>query len=58
MMMNNMNNRFKTAMCKHYEQSTPFKTLSILTLLDGSCHMGTKCHFAHGKEELRAMNEV
>jgi len=43
-MMNNMNNRFKTAICKHFEQN-------------GTCHMGTKCHFAHGKEELRVMNE-
>lgn len=40
-MMNNMHNRFKTAMCKHFEQT-------------GQCHMGAKCHFAHGKEELRA----
>ena len=57
-MMNNMNNRFKTAICKHFEQSTPSKTPSMLTLLDGTCHMGAKCHFAHGKEELRGMSEV
>jgi len=53
-----MNNRFKTAICKHFEQSTPSKTPSMLTLLDGTCHMGAKCHFAHGKEELRGMSEV
>lgn len=39
-----MNSKFKTAICKHFTQT-------------GVCHMGPKCHFAHGKEELRDFND-
>jgi len=39
-----MNSKFKTAICKHFTQT-------------GQCHMGAKCHFAHGKEELRDFND-
>lgn len=34
------NNKYKTVICKHFEQS-------------GQCYLGDKCHFAHGSEELR-----
>jgi len=39
-MNNTTNHRYKTSMCRNFEQT-------------GNCPMGLKCHFAHGKEELR-----
>lgn len=39
-----INNRYKTMSCRHWEQT-------------GLCQMGARCHFAHGKEELRQMND-
>lgn len=35
-----LNTKFKTIMCKYHEQ-------------DKICPLGNKCHFAHGKLELR-----
>jgi hypothetical protein len=43
-MMGSVNNKYKTVMCKHFEQH-------------GYCHLGGKCHFAHGKEDLRSIND-
>ena len=40
-----MNQLFKTALCKHFEQQ-------------GRCNIGAKCHFAHGKHELRGKEDV
>jgi hypothetical protein len=39
-MIGNVNNKYKTALCNNFEQS-------------GECRLGDRCHFAHGKEELR-----
>lgn len=49
LMMNSMEQqkklkRYKTTLCHNYENT-------------GTCQMGDKCHFAHGKQELRKMNE-
>jgi len=38
------NIKYKTSMCKHYQQN-------------GTCNLGLKCHFAHGPEELRTLND-
>ena len=40
-----MNSLFKTSLCKHFEQT-------------GKCAIGNKCHFAHGKHELRSKDDV
>ena len=40
-----MNNLFKTQLCKHFMQTK-------------HCHVGNKCHFAHGEHELRKREEV
>jgi len=40
-----INNKYKTTMCKHFEQT-------------GYCPVGQKCHFAHGKAELRHISDV
>lgn len=42
--MINANNKYKTVMCKHFEQN-------------GQCYLGAKCHFAHGQEELRSPSD-
>jgi len=45
--MNNtssVNTKYKTAMCRHWEQT-------------GNCQLGPKCHFAHGKDDLRSMGD-
>jgi len=39
-MIGMINSKYKTTMCRHFEQT-------------GNCQLGTRCHFAHGKEELR-----
>jgi hypothetical protein len=39
-----INSKYKTTMCRHFEQS-------------GACQMGARCHFAHGKEELRKVSD-
>jgi len=39
-----VNTKYKTMMCRHYEQT-------------GTCQLGPKCHFAHGKEELRKITD-
>jgi len=39
-----VNPKYKTMMCRHYEQT-------------GTCQLGAKCHFAHGKEELRKITD-
>lgn len=39
------NNLYKTQLCKHYEQT-------------GICHVGARCHFAHGETELRKREDV
>jgi hypothetical protein len=39
----NQHNRYKTSMCRHFEQM-------------GTCHLGERCHFAHGFQELRTQN--
>lgn len=38
-----LNTKFKTSMCKNFEHS--------------QCHMGDRCHFAHGKGELRMVSD-
>lgn len=42
--MMNANNKYKTVICKHFEQS-------------GHCYLGDKCHFAHGQAELRKISD-
>jgi hypothetical protein len=39
-----VNTKYKTMMCRHFEQT-------------GNCQLGPKCHFAHGKEELRKITD-
>lgn len=39
------NNLYKTQICKHFMQSK-------------YCHVGAKCHFAHGEHELRKPEDV
>ena len=39
------NNLYKTQPCKHFMQTR-------------NCHVGSKCHFAHGEHELRKPNDV
>lgn len=41
----NINVKYKTSRCRHFEQH-------------GNCQMGDRCHFAHGDEELRSVNDV
>ncbi len=43
--MSQYNNLFKTSLCKHFE-------------ISGKCSIGNKCHFAHGKHELRTKDDV
>ena len=40
-----LNNLYKTALCKHYTQHK-------------HCVKGNGCHFAHGESELRRKDEV
>lgn len=42
--MMNLNNKYKTVICKHFQQT-------------GRCNLGQRCHFAHGPEELRNPND-
>ena len=37
--------KYKTAICRHYEQT-------------GTCQLGKMCNFAHGSDEKRNMNDV
>ena len=39
------NQKYKTSLCRHFEHQ-------------GRCDLGEKCHFAHGKEELRKASDV
>ncbi len=39
------NNRYKTQLCKHWQQI-------------GNCHVGARCHFAHGEPELRKVDDA
>jgi len=43
-MIGMINSKYKTSMCRHYEQN-------------GTCQLGARCHFAHGKDELRKMTD-
>ena len=38
------NTKYKTIMCKYFSQDKP-------------CPLGSRCHFSHGKEEIRKMND-
>lgn len=38
------NNKYKTIMCKYYSSCKP-------------CPLGTRCHFAHGRDELRKITD-
>lgn len=40
-----LNNLYKTQLCKHFMQTK-------------HCHVGAKCHFAHGENELRKKDDV
>ena len=42
--MPNMNNRYKTKLCENYKKG-------------GYCQFGNKCSYAHGKHDLRILNE-
>lgn len=42
---NMINSKYKTSMCRHFETT-------------GTCHLGDRCHFAHGIHELRNVNDV
>jgi len=42
--MSTVNNKYKTVMCKHFEDT-------------GKCYLGNKCHFAHGAEDLRQIDD-
>lgn len=39
-----INTKFKTTVCKYYEENKV-------------CPLGAKCHFAHGKEDMRKIND-
>eukprot|EP01017_Pseudomicrothorax_dubius_P035278 TRINITY_DN4917_c0_g1_i6.p1 TRINITY_DN4917_c0_g1~~TRINITY_DN4917_c0_g1_i6.p1 ORF type:complete len:255 (+),score=27.65 TRINITY_DN4917_c0_g1_i6:122-886(+) len=43
-MYNVINSKYKTVMCRHYERT-------------GICHLGERCHYAHGQTELRKMTD-
>lgn len=43
--MPQFNNLYKTQYCKHFQQTK-------------HCHVGARCHFAHGEHELRKREEV
>lgn len=47
-----LNNKYKSELCRHFETSPP----SLISA--GQCHMGNRCHFAHGKAELRKITDV
>ena len=49
------NYKYKTVLCRYWENS---KNKTLLTILDGVCPLGQRCHFAHGKHELRKINDV
>ena len=51
-----LNTKFKTTVCKYYEQSI---ILHFITHnLGTACPLGEKCHFAHGNNELRSIGDV
>jgi hypothetical protein len=39
-----INSKYKTSLCKHFLET-------------GDCHMGKRCHFAHGEAELRSITD-
>jgi len=39
------NQKYKTLMCRHFEHQ-------------GRCDLADRCHFAHGKDELRKASDV
>jgi hypothetical protein len=44
------NVRYKTMICKHFEQS-------YFIIQGNYCPLGPRCHFAHGRSDLRSMQE-
>ena len=44
-----LNTKYKTSLCRNFEQSVGES--------DQTCHMEDKCHFAHGKGELRMVSD-
>jgi hypothetical protein len=44
-MIGTVNTKYKTSICRHWATS-------------GTCQIGARCHFAHGKEELRNPNDA
>ena len=44
------NNRYKTMLCKHFETS-------IKIFIGNYCPLGSRCHFAHGRSDIRSMQE-
>jgi Zinc finger C-x8-C-x5-C-x3-H type (and similar) len=40
-----LNQKYKTSLCRHFENL-------------GKCDLADKCHFAHGKDELRKASDV
>ena len=45
-----VNTKFKTSLCRNSDQNVPASPTQV-------CHMADKCHFAHGKEELRVVSD-
>ena len=43
--MQGMSNKYKTSICRHFETT-------------GTCHLGDRCNYAHGIQELRGTNDV
>ena len=39
-----LNQKYKTTLCRNFE-------------MNGVCHMAAKCHFAHGKEDLKNITD-
>ncbi len=50
----NVNNKFKTSLCKDFDISN----MKINMILGGRCPMDIRCHYAHGKLELRDIDDV
>ena len=40
-----LNTKYKTQICRHFETQ-------------GTCHLGDRCHYAHGNIELRSATDV
>ena len=47
-----LNTKYKTSMCRFYEES------SHLITAEKECPLKEKCHFAHGDNELRGKSDV